>query len=76
MTDKDKGLYPKYHVEKIITLATYQYAEPVEDWVFVLNPATDPGAVVALKAYIYWAYDNDYRKLAIDLEEKLKEFES
>lgn len=73
MTDKDKGLYPKYYVEKIVTRGTHQHGEPVQDWVFVLNPTTDPGAVEALRAYTNWAAANGYERLAFDLEDKLEE---
>lgn len=75
---KNRGLYPKYRVQRL-RIADDDNGQPVikseevNDWVFVLNPVRDPGAVAALRAYIYWAYDNDYRQLAIDLEDKLEE---
>lgn len=78
MNNKSKGLYPKYHVQKLAYGIDQRGDEsvtpiPLYDWVFVLNPATDPGAVVALKAYINWAATNGYERLAIDLEDKLEE---
>lgn len=76
MSNKNKGLYGKYYVYKIVNADADDYGVipevvPVNDWVFVLNPRTDPGAVAALTAYIDWARGNGYDALATDLEEKL-----
>lgn len=78
MNNNNKGLYPKYYVQKLIYEVDQRGEEtvtpiPTPDWVFVLNPKHDPGAVAALKAYIAWASDNGYELLAKDLEDKLEE---
>lgn len=73
--DKSKGLYDKYFVSKVVTFeestGTYHNLMPVEDWVFVLNPTTDPGAVFALHAYAVWARQNGYDQLSDDITAKL-----
>jgi hypothetical protein len=73
VNDKNKGLYPKYHVEKIVDKGNGQSSEPVEDWVFVLNPKTDPGARFALRAYAVWAERHGWHRLAADIREQLGE---
>lgn len=73
MSDKNKGLYQKYRVTKLVERPGNDWAEESVGWVFVLNPATDPGAVSALKAYIDWAWEAGYDRLATDLERKLVE---
>lgn len=72
MNNKERGLYPKYYVAKRNELGV---GARVEDWVFVLNPSKDKGAVFALRAYAWWAEENGYETLAKDLREKIKEFQ-
>lgn len=69
MSDKERGLYDKYLVYKLEGNPEGDDfgALPVEDRVFVMNPQTDPGAVLALETYASWAYDNGYAQLAIDI---------
>jgi hypothetical protein len=69
MNNKDRGLYPKYKVIKINEAGRAQ--EEVQDWVFVLNPATDTGARFALHAYAIWARREGYDQLSDDIMEKL-----
>lgn len=73
MTNDDKGLYPKYQVYKIRDGVVD--TEPVEEAVFVLNPATDEGARVALRAYQQWAERDGRNALARDLDEWLTYYE-
>lgn len=78
MDDKERGLYPKYLVQKIVYRSRGWAkdgleVEPVEDWVFVLNPKKDPGAQFALRAYAVWAERNGYEQLGKDIREKLEE---
>lgn len=68
MGDKERGLYPKYVVLKRIDDQT---VETVDDWVFVLNPKTDPGARFALKAYAVWCRIYGHHKLSDEISEKL-----
>jgi len=74
MNDKERGLYSKYHVTKLVK-RKYDWEELPVGWVFVLNPATDPGAVFALRAYAVWAKAHGYEQLAADLKDKIKEYE-
>lgn len=76
MSNKDRGLYPKYEVRKIVHFKNQRNEDvtsslPVNDWVFVLNPSTDPGARVALRAYANWCFDNGYHQLGDDIEDVL-----
>ena len=75
MDDKERGLYSKYHVQKIVDKGNGQATEPVEDWVFVLNPRTDPIARFALRAYAVAAESKGYHALGAELREKLAEYE-
>lgn len=65
--DKQRGLYPKYYVQKIVDHDLLE----VHDWVFVLNPTTDPGARFALLAYAVWCEKHEYYQLAEDIREKI-----
>lgn len=73
MSNRDEGLHQKYVVSKIGDPARGIEGNlfPVEEFCFVLIPEKDPGAVVALRAYIDWCWDNDYDLLAEDLEAML-----
>lgn len=71
MSDKEKGLYPKYYVQKIEENDLLE----VDEWVFVLNPTRDKGARFALRAYAVWAEHHGYDALGSDIREKLKEYE-
>jgi len=64
--DKDRGLYPRYHVERLNDAAGKHSA----CWVFVLDPHHDPHARVALKAYAD-SCAVDYPLLAGDLRAKM-----
>lgn len=80
MSDKEKGLYPKYYVAKIIESPQGVFdssvkLETVKDWVFVLNPRTDPIARFALLAYAVSAERRGYKQLGADIRAKLKEYE-
>lgn len=75
MSDREHGLYNKYFVSKAVKtmVAGKEYGNlmPVKEFCFVLVPEKDPGAVVALRAYIDWCWDNGYDFLAEDLEAML-----
>lgn len=60
-TAKAMGLYPKYDVIKRTT------GELVTDPVFVLNPQTDPLALVVLDLYAGLALMDGYTELANDI---------
>lgn len=66
-------LYDKYNVEKIVRNTDGQVIdfEPVDDWVFVLNPTTDPGARFALHAYAIWCEQNGKPELGKEIRDKI-----
>lgn len=63
MSDKERGLYPKYYVQKIVGNDLLEVNDPV----FVLNPQTDPIAAGALEFYADQAYDAGFHQLAEDI---------
>lgn len=78
--DRDRGLYPKYEVRKIMRTVDQRGEEvgvavPVTSRVFVLNPDRDPHAVDALAAYADSCRDT-YRVLAEDLTAWVTELRS
>jgi hypothetical protein len=68
MGDRDRGLYRKFHVERV---DGKQEAHANCDY-FVLDLTHDPHAVVALEAYTESARRDGYNLLANDLDEKVK----
>lgn len=69
MSNKERGLYPKYYVQKIVGNDLLE----VNDFVFVLNPKTDPIAAGALEFYADQADAAGYTELAEDLWKLLDE---
>lgn len=67
MASKERGLYPKFQVERVDPAAQERHKDC---WVFVLEPAHDPIARVALKAYADEAAKAGYLDLAADLRLK------
>ena len=72
MSDKDRGLYHKYYVQKIVDCDLLE----IDDWVFVLNPKTDPLAARALVTYAHAADLEGYEALAEDIYAKLDELDA
>lgn len=66
------GLYGKFDVHRV-DRRDLPGGDRENARYFVLDYVHDPGAMVALEAYIGWAYTNGYRELALDLETELEE---
>lgn len=70
MSDKERGLYHKYTVFKLDDEGNEC---PVNDWVFVLNPRTDPFAREALMRYSALSHMAGYQQLSEELNDKIRE---
>lgn len=71
MPDRHTGLYAKYYVARMDGRDA-PGGDKDNARYFVLDYVNDPGAVVALRAYIHWAEDNGYDSLALDLRYQLE----
>lgn len=67
--DKERGLYGKYVVFKVVP--GKEWVDPIEDFVFVLNPEKDPIAKKALMFYAELASEMGYHKLAADIWDRI-----
>jgi hypothetical protein len=81
VSDKNKGLYPKYEVYKTVKCdlqgcgLVHREQYPVEDRVFVLKPDSDPLAREALATYAQAATEAGLTQLGYDLKNWLHELE-
>lgn len=67
MSDKDRGVYRKYHVERL----NDDEGKHDNCFFFVLDPRHDPIAAVALRTYARVAKSHGYDTLAADLFSKV-----